>query len=143
MPRLLAAVGTIVQLARRSLVGGTVHGYWRDVDTNCESDGAAGLMVRGVAGAVYATLLPIVPLLAARRRRLVGRALEAVVRAIVAGVEVPIAVNRAVAWLSRKGLDAVQARADIERLLAGFLSSSSAAPPSESREASSDLKTAG
>ena len=91
----------------------------------------------------YATLLPIVPLLAMRRRRLVGRALEAVVRAIVAGVEVPTAVDRAVAWLSRKGLDAVQARADIERLLAGFLSSSAAAPPSESREASSDLKTAG
>jgi len=141
MQRLLADVGTIVQLARRSLVGGTVHGYWRDVDTNCESDGAAGLMVRGVAGAVYATLLPIVPLLAARRRRLVGRALEAVVRAIVAGVEVPIAVNRAVDWLARKGLDSVEARADLERLLAGFLSSRTTSTAAD--DTGSDLKSAG
>ena len=142
MRPLLADVGTIAQLMRRSLVGGSVHGYWRDLGTHRESQGAGGLVVRGVAGVAYATLLPIVPLLAMRRRRLVGRALEAVVRAIVAGVEVPTAVDRAVAWLSRKGLDAVQARADIERLLAGFLSSSSAVS-SESREASSDLKTAG
>ncbi|HKA86704.1 MAG TPA: hypothetical protein VKE22_03525 [Haliangiales bacterium] len=141
MQRLLADVGTIVQLARRSLVGGTVHGYWRDVDTNCESDGAAGLMVRGVAGAVYATLFPIVPLLAARRRRLVGRALEAVVRAIVAGVEVPIAVNRAVGWLARKGLDSVEARADLERLLAGFLSSRTTSTAAD--DTGSDLKSAG
>src|SRR5215471_18425518 len=127
MQRLLADVGTIVQLARRSLVGGTVHGYWRDVDTNCESDGAAGLMVRGVAGAVYATLVPIVPLLAARRRRLVGRALEAVVRAIV--------------WLARKGLDSVEARADLERLLAGFLSSRTTSTAAD--DTGSDLKSAG
>jgi hypothetical protein len=139
MRPLLADVGTIAQLMRRSLVGASVHGYWRDLAAHRESQGAGGLVVRGVAGVVYATLLPIVPLLAMRRRRLVGRALEAVVRAIVAGVEVPTAVDRAVAWLSRKGLDAVQARADIERLLAGFLSSS--AVSSESREASSDLKS--
>jgi hypothetical protein len=142
MRPLLADLGIIARLMRRSLVGGSVHGYWRDLAAHCESQRAGGLVVRGVAGVAYATLLPIVPLLAMRRRRLVGRALESVVRAIVAGVEVPTAVDRAVAWLSRKGLDAVQARADIERLLAGFLSSS-AAPPSESREASSDLKTAG
>ena len=142
MRPLLADVGTIAQLMRRSLVAGSVHGYWRDLAAHRESQGAGGLVVRGVAGVAYATLLPIVPLLAMRRRRLVGRALETVVRAIVAGVEVPTAVDRAVAWLSRKGLDAVQARADIERLLAVFLSSA-AIPPSESREASSDLKTAG
>jgi len=143
MRPLLADLAVIAQLVHRSLVSGTVHGYWRDLETHCESDGARALVVRGLAGVAYATLLPIVPLLAARRRRLVGRALEAVVRAIVAGVEVPTAVDRAVAWLSRKGLDAVQARADIERLLAGFLSSSSATASSESRDASSDLKTAG
>lgn len=142
MRPLFADVGIIAQLMRRSLVGGSLHGYWRDLDAHCESVGARALVVRSVAGVGYATLLPIVPLLAMRRRRLVGRALEAVVRAIVAGVEVPTAVDRAVAWLSRKGLDAVEARADIERLLAGFLSPS-AASPSESREASSDLKTAG
>ena len=143
MRPLLADVAIIAQLVQRSLVSGTVHGYWRDLDAHRESEGAGALVMRGLAGAAYATLLPIVPLLAARRRRLVGRALEAVVRAIVAGVEVPTAVDRAVAWLSRKGLDAVQARADIERLLAGFLSSSSATASSESRDASSDLKTAG
>ena len=142
MRPLLADLAVIAQLVHRSLVSGTVHGYWRDLATHRESQGAGGLVVRGVAGVAYATLLPIVPLLAMRRRRLDGRPHEAVVRAIVAGVEVPTAVDRAVAWLSRKGLDAVQARADIERLLAGFLSSS-AARPSESRDASSDLKTAG
>lgn len=141
MQRLLADVGTIAQLVRRSLVGGTVHGYWRDLDAHCESDGASALMVRGVAGAVYVALLPIVPLLAARRRRLVGRALEAVVRAIVAGVEVPTAVNHAVGWLARKGLDSVQARADLERLLAGFLSSRTTSTAAADR--ASDLKSAG
>jgi hypothetical protein len=142
MRPLLTDVGIIAQLVQRSLVGGTVRGYWRDLDAHCESEGAGALVVRGVAGVAYATLLPIVPLLAARRRRLVARALEAVVRAIVAGIEVPTAVDRAVAWLSRKGLDAVQARADIERLLSGFLSSP-AAEPSDSRDASSEIKTAG
>jgi hypothetical protein len=142
MRPLLADVGIIAQLVQRSLVGGTVHGYWRDLDEHCESEGTSALLVRGVAGVAYATLLPIVPLLAARRRRLVGRALEVVVRAIVAGVEVPTAVDRAVAWLSRKGLDAAQARTDIERLLSGFLSSSGTTS-SDSRDASSDLKTAG
>src|SRR5262245_66599374 len=89
MRPLLADVGTIVQLMRRSLVGGSVHGYWRDLAAHRESQGAGGLVVRGVAGAAYATLLPIVPLLAMRRRRLVGRALEAVVRGSVAAGACP------------------------------------------------------
>src|SRR5262249_49409860 len=142
MGSLLADVGIIAQLVQQSLVGASLHGYWRDVDVHCESQGAGGLVVRSIAGVAYATLLPIVPLLAARRRRLVARALEAVVRAIVAGIDVPTAVDRAVAWLSRKGLDAVQARADIERLLSGFLASS-VAPAREPRDVSSDLKTVG
>jgi hypothetical protein len=141
MQPLLADISVIAQLARRSLVGGTVHGYWRDLGAHCESDGASAAVVRAIAGAVYVALLPVVPLLAARRRRLVGRALEAAVRAIVAGVEVQTAVDRAVAWLARKGLDSAQARGDIERLLAGFLSSRTAS--TAGADAAADLKSAG
>src|SRR5262249_10174365 len=92
-----------------------------------------------VARSVSAALVPIVPLVAARHRRLVARALESVVRAIVAGVEVRTAVDRAVALLEHKGLDPLEARADLERLLAGFVSSparSSRAPADERRAAS-------
>lgn len=78
-----------------------------------------------VAWVVYVALVPIVALVAARRRRLLARAVEGVVRAVVAGVEVPTALTRAVAWLEGKGLDPLQARADLERLLAGFLSAPS------------------
>jgi len=141
MDALLADIGIIAQLAKRSLVSGTMHGYWRDLGTHGGSAGAGAVVVRGIAGAVYVALLPVVPLLAARRRRLVGRALEAVVRAIVSGVEVPTAVDRGVGWLTRKGLDSAQARADIERLLAGFLSSRTAS--TAGADAAADLKSAG
>ena len=81
----------------------------------------------------------------ATRLRKVTKALEGVVRAIVSGVEVPAALERAVGWLERKGLDPQRARSDLERLLAGFLSSSSAEKPEASRPRrdGSDLRSAG
>jgi hypothetical protein len=76
---------------------------------------------------VWVGLVPLVSAMAARRRRLIARALEGVVRAVVDGVDPPVAVERAVALLHRKGLEPEQARADLERLMAGFLASGSEA----------------
>jgi hypothetical protein len=73
-----------------------------------------------------------VPIAAARRRRLVGRALEGVVRAIAAGVEVDVALARGVDWLARRGVARDGARSDLERVLAGFVTPG-AAPRAEER----------
>jgi len=54
----------------------------------------------------------------------------------VAGVEVPTAVDRGVAWLERKGLDQARARTDLERKVAGFL----AGPSAERRAHGADHK---
>jgi hypothetical protein len=81
---------------------------------------------------VWVVLLPTVPLVAARRRRLIARALEAVVQSVVAGVAVSTAVDRGVAWLESKGLDRDRARTDLEAKVAGFLSDPST-PVDEAR----------
>jgi hypothetical protein len=113
----------VVQLARQSLETGSLRGYWPGLSR----DGARpGVVTRAIAGVVWVALVPVVPAMRTRRRRLIARALEGVVRAVVAGVDAPTAVSRAVAWLERKRIDPVEARADLERLLAGFLSSAPA-----------------
>lgn len=109
----------VLQLARQSLECGTLRGYWPGL---ARHGAGRGVVTRGLAAVVWVALVPLVPVLAARRRRLIARALEGVVRAMVAGVDGPKAVHRAVALLERKGIEPVQARADLERLLSGFLS---------------------
>jgi hypothetical protein len=47
-------------------------------------------------------LVTVVPAFAARRRRQIARAAEGVVRAVVAGIEVPTAVVRGMEWLARR-----------------------------------------
>ena len=109
-----------MQLARKSIESGTLRDYWPGLARHGAGD---GFSTRGIAAIVWMALVPVVPAVAARRRRLIAQALEGVVRAVVSGIEVPAAVNRAVAWLQRKGLEPLQARADLERQLGGFLSS--------------------
>jgi hypothetical protein len=113
----------LVQLARQSLETGSLRGYWPGL---AREGAQPGVVTRTIAGVVWVALVPVVPAMAARRRRLIARALEGVVRAVVAGVDAPTAVNRAVAWLEGKRIDPIEARADLERLLAGFLSSAPA-----------------
>ena len=131
----------ILQLARKSLESGTLRDYWPDLARH----GAGTVFpTRAIAALVWIALVPVVPAIAARRRRLIGQALEGVVRAVVSGVEVPAAVNRAVAWLERKGIESRQARADVERLLDGFLSSPSRNTSEErDRDAGSRFTSAG
>jgi len=131
----------VFQLARKSLQSGSLRDYWSGLARYGE---AVGFGTRAAAAVVWVALVPVVPVVAARRRRLIARALEGVVRAVVAGVEVPTAVHRAVGWLERKGVEPVQARADLERLLGGFLSTSSPnAPATRSRDADSRFTSAG
>ena len=120
----------VFQLARQGLETGSLRGYWPGLS---HGEARPGVVTRAIAGIVWMALVPVVPVMAARRRRLVARALEGVVRAVVAGVEAPTAVDRAVAWLERHGLDPVQSRTDLDRLLAGFLSQ---APAEKSSAAS-------
>ncbi len=120
------------EVAVDCLERGTLRTYWPRLTRETT---APAVLTRGVAAVVWVVLLPIVPLLAARRRRLIARALEAVVRSIVAGVEVPTAVDRGVAWLEGKGVDRVRARTDLERKVAGFLSGPSASAAPVRREA--------
>jgi hypothetical protein len=125
----------VFQLARKSLESGTLRDYWPGLAREGEE---AGFATRGVAAVVWVALVAVIPIVAARRRRLIARALEGAVRAVVAGVEVPTALARAVDWLQRKGIEPTQARADLERLLGGFLSTSSrGAAPETSRDATS------
>jgi hypothetical protein len=132
----------VARLARESLDAGTLRGYWPGLKANGSTDRTLTVWV---ARLVYVALVPIVPMVAVRHRRLVAAALEGVVRAIVSGVEVPAALEHGVGWLERKGLDPQRARSDLERLLAGFLSASSAEKPEASRPRrdGSDLKSAG
>ncbi len=129
----------VFQLARGSLESGTLRDYWPGLKRHGTETGP---VTRGVATLVWLALVPVIPAVAARRRRLIATALEGVVRAMLAGVEMPAAVSRAVTWLQRKGVEPVQGRADLERLLSGFLSSRQAgdARPAES---DSDLTSAG
>jgi len=132
----------VARLARESLDTGTLRGYWPGLEANGSTDRTLTVWV---ARLVYVAIAPIVPVVGARHRRLVAKALEGVVRAIVSGVQVPAALERGVGWLERKGLDPQRARSDLERLLAGFLSASSAEKPEASRPRrdGSDLKSAG
>jgi hypothetical protein len=132
----------VARLARESLDTGTLRGYWPGLEANGSTDRRLTIWV---ARLVYVALAPIVPVVRVRHRRLVAAALEGVVRAIVSGVEVPAALERAVGWLERKGLDPQRARSDLDRLLAGFLSASSAEKPEASRPRrdGSDLRSAG
>jgi hypothetical protein len=132
----------VARLARESLDTGTLRGYWPGLEANGSTDRTLTVWV---ARLVYVALAPIVPVVAVRHRRLVAAALEGVVRAIVSGVQAPAALERAVGWLERKGLDPQRARSDLERLLAGFLSASSAEKPEASRPRrdGSDLRSAG
>jgi hypothetical protein len=132
----------VARLARQSLGSGTLRGYWPGLAMHGATRSA---LVTWLARVVYVALVPVVPLVAARHRRLVARALESVVRAVVAGVEVRTAVDRAVALLEHKGLDPVQARVDLERLLAGFLSSHSrpARDAADERRSASGVRPAG
>jgi hypothetical protein len=115
----VAELWLVMHLAARCLETGSLRTFWQELERHA---GRPHLLTRGVATLVWIGLLPIVPLLARRRHRLVARALEAVVRTIASGEQIPVAVDRGVRWLVRKGLPADQARADLERLLAGFLS---------------------
>jgi hypothetical protein len=131
----------VFQLARKSLESGTVRDYWTGLAREGEETGYA---TRGVAAVVWVALVAVIPVVAARRRRLIARALEGVVRAVVAGVEVPTALARALEWLERRGVEPTQARADLERLLGGFLSTSSPSEqPSSARDARSRFTSAG
>jgi hypothetical protein len=132
----------VARLARESLDTGTLRGYWPGLEANGSTDRTLTVWV---ARLVYVAIAPIVPVVGVRHRRLVAKALEGVVRAIVSGVPVPAALERGVGWLERKGLDPQRARSDLERLLAGFLSASSAEKPEASRPRrdGSDLKSAG
>jgi hypothetical protein len=131
----------VFQLARKSLESGTVRGYWTGLAREGEG---TGYLTRGVAALVWVGLVAVTPVVAARRRRLIARALEGVVRAVVAGVDVPTALARAVDWLEHRGVEPTQARADLERLLGGFLSTSSGREqPSSARDASSRFTSAG
>jgi hypothetical protein len=131
----------VLELARQSLQSGTLRDYWPGL---ARHGSGTGMLTRGLAAVVWIALVPLIPALAARRRRLIARALEGVVRAVVAGVEVPTAVDRAVAWLERKRLDPIQARADLERLLGGVLSASAGrADEAGSRPADSGFTSAG
>src|SRR5262245_55364947 len=109
----------VTHVAARCLETGSLRTFWPELKRHA---GRPQLLTRVVATLVWVGLLPIVPLLAGRRHRLVAHALEAVVRTIAAGEQVPVAVERGVRWLVRRGLTPEQARADLERLLAGFLS---------------------
>ena len=142
MPDLGFDLWLVARLARESLDTGTLRGYWPGLEANGSTDRTLTVWV---ARLVYVALAPIVPVVGARHRRLVAAALEGVVRAIVSGVQVPAALERAVGWLERKGLDPQRARSDLERLLAGFLSASSAEKPEASRPRrdGSDLRSAG
>jgi len=114
-------VWLVVQLARESLATGSLRGYWPGLE---RYGAGAGLPTRGIAVLLWIALVTVVPAVAARRRRLIARAAEGVVRAVVAGIEVPTAVDRGMEWLEWKGIEPQQGRADLERLLDGFLSSS-------------------
>jgi hypothetical protein len=114
-----AELWLVMHLAARCLEDGSLRTFWPELERHA---GRPRILTRGVATLVWLGLLPIVPLLARRRHRLVARALEAVVRTIAAGEQVPVAVDRGVRWLVRKGLNPERARQDLERLLAGFLS---------------------
>ena len=142
MPDLGFDLWLVARLARESLDTGTLRGYWPGLEANGSTDRTFTVWV---ARLVYVALAPIVPVVGMRHRRLVTKALEGVVRAIVSGVQAPAALERAVGWLERKGLDPQRARSDLERLLAGFLSASSAEKPEASRPRrdGSDLKSAG
>jgi hypothetical protein len=132
----------VARLARESLDAGTLRGFWSGLEAN----GSTGrTLTRWAARVVYVALAPIVPLVRARHRRLLAHALEGVVRAVVSGVEAPVALERGVRWLEDKGLDPQRARNDLEQLLAGFLSSSLPAKPEAAapRRDASDLRSAG
>ena len=130
----------ILQLARKSLESGTLRDYWPDL---VRHGAGTGFPTRAIATLVWIALVPVVPAVAARRRRLVAQALEGVVRAVVSGVEVPAATNRAVAWLQRKGVEPRQARDDLERLLGGFLSSPRNTSRTQVRGADARVTSAG
>ncbi len=115
------------QLGRRSLATGSLRDYWPGL---ARYDEGAGAATRAIAAVVWVVLVAVV---AARRRRLIGRAIDGVVRAVVAGIEVPAAVRRAVEWLEWKGIDPEQGRADLERLLGGFLSSAPGSTRTDAR----------
>src|SRR4030095_468608 len=105
----------------QSLETGSLRGYWPGLAREVAQP---GVVTRTIAGVVWVALGPVRPAMAARaarRRRLIARALEGVVRAVVAGVDAPTAVNRAVAWLEGKRIDPIEARARLERLRAGCL----------------------
>ena len=118
----------VLELARESLATGSLRDYWPAFERYGTD---AGLPTRGLAAVVWIALVPLVPVVAARRRRLVAQALEGVVRAVVAGVEVSTAMQRGMEWLECKGIELEQGRADLERLLRGFLSSSLGDWPNE------------
>ena len=124
MPDLGFDLWLVVRLARESLDAGTLRGFWPGLEANGSTDRA---LARWAARVAYVALVPVMPLVRARRRRLLAHALEGVVRAVVAGVEAPTALEHGVRWLEGKGLDPQRARNDLEQLLAGFLSSSAPA----------------
>ena len=126
MPDLGFDLWLVARLARESLDAGTLRGFWPGLEANGSTDRS---LTRWAARAVYVALVPIVPLVRARHRRLLAHALEGVVRAVVSGVEAPTALERGVHWLESRGLDSQRARNDLERLLAGFLSSPAPAKP--------------
>jgi hypothetical protein len=118
----------VLQLAGHCLESGTLRPYWAGLHRyGVRRD----LLVRVLATCVWLALVPIVPIAAARRRRLIGRALEGVVRAISAGVAVDVALARGVEWLARRGVARDGARSELERILAGFVSPSAAPPTAE------------
>ncbi len=111
-------------LARRSIAAASLRGYWPAVAAQASEEGWVGrLATHALAAAGYGVLLPIMPALVLVRRRTYGRALEAMVRDVVAGVEVPAAITRGARMLALAGMDRGEAEAMAERLLAGFLSS--------------------
>ena len=142
MPDLGFDLWLVARLARESLDAGTLRGFWPGLEANGSTDRR---LTRWTARVVYVALVPIVPLVRARNRRLLAHALEGVVRAVVSGVQAPTALERGVRWLEGKGLDPQQARSDLEQLLAGFLSSSPPAKPEAAtpRREASDFRSAG
>ena len=119
MDGLAAQLWLVAHLGARCLESGSLRTFWPELERHADHP---GILTRAVATVVWLGLLPVVPFLAARRRRLVARALEAVVRTIATGEQVSVAVDRGVSWLVRRGLSPERARQDLERLLAGFLS---------------------
>jgi hypothetical protein len=134
----------VFALAGRSLATGSLRGYWRGVAEHARGGGPLGwIATRGLAAVLWLVLLPVVPLLAAHRRRVYGRALETMVREVAAGVEVPRALERGVRMLVRTGMDRAEAQATAERLLAGFLSPGREAASADEARARSRLRPAG